>query len=64
MLQSADDMADAVGTAVAITGRPESINELFEAYDRLTPADLKRIATRYFSSSNETLITLETEVKK
>ncbi len=41
-------MADAVGTAVATTGRPESINELYAAYDRLTPADLQRVAAQYF----------------
>ena len=47
-LDSADAVADALGTAIALTGRPESINELFDAYDRLTPADLKRVAARYF----------------
>jgi len=63
-LRSADDVADAVGAAVAITGRPESINELYEAFDRLAPADLVRVAARFFPSSNETMITLETEAKK
>jgi zinc protease len=62
-LRTADAVANAVGTAVAITGRPESINELFAAYDRLTPSDLQRAAARYFASSNETAIILETEKK-
>jgi zinc protease len=57
-------VADAIGTAVAITGRPESINELHDAYDRLTPADLQRVARRYFQPANETAITLQTEIKK
>ena len=61
---TADAVADAVGTAVATTGRPESINELFAAYDRLTPADLQRVAAKYFQPSNETAIILETEIKK
>ena len=61
---TADAVADAVGTAVAITGRPESINELFDAFDRLTPADLKRVAAKYFQPSNETAVILETEIKK
>ena len=47
-LRTADAVADAVGTAVATTGRPESINELYAAYDRLTPADLQRVAAKYF----------------
>jgi zinc protease len=63
-LLTADAVADAVGTAVAITGRPDSINELYDAYDRLTPADLQRVASRYFQAANETAITLETEIKK
>ena len=63
-LRTADAVADAVGTAVATTGRPESINELFAAYDRLTPADLQRVAAKYFQPGNETAIILETEIKK
>jgi zinc protease len=63
-LRSAQDVAEAVGTAVAITGRPESINELYDAYDHLKPADLQRVADRYFKPSNETVVTLETELKK
>ena len=52
-LTTADAVADAVGTAVATTGRPESINELFSAFDRLTPTDLKRVAAKYFQPSND-----------
>ena len=63
-LESADDVADAVGTAVAITGSPDSINALYAAYDRLTPADLQRVAAKYFQPANETAIILETETQK
>ncbi|MFI5456976.1 MAG: M16 family metallopeptidase [Isosphaerales bacterium] len=63
-LRTADAVADAVGAAVATTGRPGSINELYDAYDRLTPADLQRVASRYFQPCNETVITLDTEIKK
>jgi zinc protease len=63
-LNTADAAADAVGQAVATTGSPESINELYDAFDRLTPADLQRVADRYFRPSNQTVITLETEIKK
>ena len=45
-LDSADAVADAVGQSIATTGRPESINDLYAAYDRLTPADLQRVAGR------------------
>ena len=63
-LTTADAVALAVSAAISVTGRPESINELYDAYDRLTPADLKRTAARYFQPDNETMIILETEIKK
>jgi zinc protease len=63
-LRTADAVANAVGMAVATTGRPESINELFSAYDRLTPPDLLRVAAKYFQPGNMTAIILETEIKK
>ena len=48
-LDSADAVAGAVGEAIAVTGRPESINDLFDAYDRLTATDLQRVAADTFS---------------
>jgi zinc protease len=63
-LSTADAVAGALSAAIAVTGRPESINELYDAYDRLTPADLERVAAKYFQPNNETAITLETELKK
>jgi zinc protease len=63
-LGSAHAIAGAVGRAIALTGRTESINELFDAYDRLAPSDLNRVAARYFQPSNETAVILETEIKK
>ncbi len=63
-LNTADAVADAVGQAVATTGRPESINELYDAFERLTPADLQRAAAQHFRPENRTVITLETEIKQ
>jgi zinc protease len=63
-LDSADAIARTVGRAIALTGRTESINELFDGYDRLGPSDLNRVAARYFQPSNETAVILETEIKK
>ena len=36
-------------------GGPTSMNDLFAAYERLTPADLQRVAARYFIPTNETV---------
>jgi zinc protease len=63
-LDSADAVADAMGRAMTITGRPESLNELFDAYDRVTASDLNRVAAQYFQPANETAVILETEAKK
>jgi zinc protease len=63
-LTTADAVAGVLSAAIAVTGRPESINELYDAYDRLIPADLNRVAARYFQPDNETAIILETEIKK
>lgn len=62
-LQSADAVARAVGASIATTGRPDSMNELYAAYDRLTPDDLKRVAGRYFDRANRTVVTLQSETK-
>ncbi len=63
-LDSADAVAHAVSESIAITGKPDSMNDLYAAYDRLSPADLQRVAARYFASTNETAVTLETEKPK
>lgn len=63
-LVSADAVAHAIGEAIATTGRVEMWNDLYAAYDKLTPADLMRVASRYFSKTNETVVTLESEGSK
>ena len=63
-LESADEVARAVGESIAATGHPDSMNDLYAAYDRLTPGDLQRVAARYFVPTNRTVVTLESEPKK
>ena len=60
-LDSADAVARAVGQSIATTGRPDVDERPLRAYDRLTPADLQRVAGRYFAPTNETVVTLEAE---
>src|SRR4051794_23935861 len=60
-LDSADAVAHAVGQSIATTGRPDAMNDLYAAYDRLTPDDLRRVAGRYFAPANETVVTLESK---
>ena len=63
-LRTPDAVAIALVDAVSTTGRAESINELFAAFDRVTPGDIQRAAARYFIPSNESVVILETESKK
>jgi zinc protease len=63
-LDSPDDVALAVGQSIATTGRPDAMNDLYAVYDRLTPADLRRVAGRYFAPTNETVVSLESETSK
>jgi zinc protease len=60
-LDSPDAVALAVGQSIAATGRLDAMNELYAAYDRLTPADLQRVARTYFAATNRTVVILETE---
>jgi zinc protease len=60
-LDSADAVAMAVGQSIATTGRPDAMNDLYAAYDRLTPDDLQRVARRYFAATNRAVVTLESE---
>jgi zinc protease len=63
-LDSADAVALALGYTIAVSGRPEAINELYAAYDRLTPEDLVRVAGKFFERTNRTVLTLVSEPKK
>jgi zinc protease len=63
-LDSPDTVAHVVGESIATTGRPDAMNDLYAAFDRLTPADLQRVAGRYFAPTNETVVTLTSEKKK
>ena len=58
-LESADAVALAVSYTIAVTGKPDAMNTLYAAYDKLTPADLARVAGKYFAKTNRTVVTLK-----
>ncbi len=62
-LVNADAVAGAVADSIAVTGRPDAMNDLYAAFDALTPADLQRVAGRYFAPTNRTVVTLETKAE-
>jgi len=44
--------------ALELTGEVESINRLFAQYQKVTPADVQRLARQIFRPTNETIVTL------
>ncbi|MDQ3347920.1 MAG: insulinase family protein [Acidobacteriota bacterium] len=57
-LDTPDGVADRVSHYVGLTGRFESINELFRRYEQVTPDDVRGIARRTFEPRNSTVVTL------
>jgi len=60
-LATADKAANNAAQIVALTGRLDSINEYFALYDKVTAADVKRVAHQYFQPANRTVVTLKAD---
>ena len=58
-LSTADKSATTAAMFVALTGDLASINQYFALYDKVTPADVKRVAQKYFLPANRTTVTLQ-----
>jgi zinc protease len=57
-LDTPGNVAAQAAQAIAITGGVEAINQRFAAYQKVTPADIQRVAREIFQPSNETVVTL------
>jgi len=60
-LATADKTANVAAQFVALTGHLDAINTYFALYDKVTPADVKRVAEKYFTPSNRTVVTLKAD---
>jgi zinc protease len=58
-LSTADKSATTAAMFIALTGDLASINQYFSLYDKVTPADVKRVAQKYFQPANRTTVTLK-----
>jgi zinc protease len=47
-----------VGSALALTGQVETINQSFEQYQKVTPEDVRRVAQQIFRPANQVVVTL------
>jgi zinc protease len=57
-LDSTPAIADQAADAITLTGDVKSINQRFAAYQKVTPADLQRVARSIFKPQNQTVVTL------
>lgn len=62
-LDSSDAIAGALAPYIALRRTPETINNLFNLYDSLTPEDIRTVAAKYFQERNRTIVTLATKQK-
>jgi zinc protease len=58
-LSTADRTATTAASFIALTGTLSSINDYFALYDKVTSADVKRVAQFYFTPTNRTVVTLK-----
>jgi predicted Zn-dependent peptidase len=57
-LSTADKIAYTASSFIALTGTLSSINAYFALYDKVTSADVKRVAATYFAPTNRTVVTM------
>lgn len=57
-LDSAGGVAAALARLVAITGGIEAVDELYAAFDRLTPSDVQEATRKYFDARRRTVMVL------
>jgi zinc protease len=57
-LDSADAIARTLGEFLQLTGNANSVNRLYETYNKVTAEDIQRVAGEFFVPTNRTIITL------
>jgi zinc protease len=62
-LSTADRVADIGARFIALTGNLAGINDYYQLVGRVTAADVKRVAEKYFRASNRTVITMKAGAK-
>ncbi|HVR97186.1 MAG TPA: pitrilysin family protein [Thermoanaerobaculia bacterium] len=57
-LDTPDAVAEVAADMIALTGKVDDLNRLYEQYRKVTPADVQRLASQTFRPQNETQVTL------
>jgi zinc protease len=62
-LNTPDSVAGVLANYLNLTADPEAVNKVFALYEEVTPADIQRVAQKYFTKENRTVITLKGATK-
>jgi zinc protease len=57
-MNSTESVADTLADFIQLNPDPETINRLYETYDRITPDDIVAMAKKYFTVERRTVATL------
>ncbi|MBL8217752.1 MAG: insulinase family protein [Bryobacterales bacterium] len=60
-LNNSEAIADTLAHYISLRRTPETINRIFARYAEVTPADLQRVARKYFVERERTTVTLATK---
>jgi len=58
-MNNSEAIASTLARYVALRRTPETLNRLYELYAKVTPADIQRIAGKYFVEKGRTIVTLK-----
>jgi len=60
-LSNASSVARTVSHYIQLTGDYNTLNKLYELYDQVAPADIQRVAQKYFTTETRSVVTLAQE---
>jgi zinc protease len=60
-MNSNDHIADALAPYIALERTPETLNRLFDTFQRVTPEDIRDTVRKYFREESRTVVTLATK---
>ncbi len=60
-LATPEAVAESAATAIGLTGDVDAINQRFAQYQKVTPADIQRVAREILRPQNETVVTLSSK---
>lgn len=60
-MNSNNAIAGTLARFISLKRSPDTIDNLFALYDSITPEDIRRAAAKYFTDTNQTIVTLATK---